>query len=44
MDTFRFGKHPPKLDYRTLRLEKYLTSKLDAPPASVDILSTFIAN
>jgi hypothetical protein len=39
MDTFRFGKHAPKLDYRTLRLTKYLTSKLSAPPVSVDVLS-----
>ena len=39
MDTFRFGKHAPKLDYRTLRLTKYLTSKLSSPPVSVDVLS-----
>jgi hypothetical protein len=40
MTTFRFGKHPPKLDYRTLKLDKYLTSELPQPPASVDVLST----
>jgi hypothetical protein len=39
MDKFRFGKLPPKLDYRTLRLKNYLTSKLAAPPASLDVLS-----
>lgn len=39
MATFRFGKHPPKLDYRTLKLKNYLTSRLPAPPASVDVLS-----
>ena len=39
MNTFRFGKHPPKLDYRTLRLKNYLTSKLAAPPSSLDVLS-----
>lgn len=39
MNSFRFGKHPPKRDYRTLRLGKYLTSKLAAPPASYDVLA-----
>src|SRR5438477_9082891 len=38
MTSFRFGKHPPKHDYRTLRLKKYLTSKLAAPPPSYDVL------
>jgi len=36
---YRFGKHAPKLDYRTLRLKKYLTSSLAAPPASYDVLA-----
>src|SRR5882762_770218 len=39
MPSYRFGKHPPKVDYRTLRLGKYLTSQLAAPPASYDVLS-----
>ena len=39
MPTYRFGKHPPKKDYRTLRLKNYLTPKLAAPPASYDVLS-----
>jgi len=39
MPTFRFGKHPPKHDYRTLRLRSYLTSTLAPPPASCDVLS-----
>ncbi len=39
MATFRFGKHPPKHDYRTLRLRSYLTSTLAPPPASCDVLS-----
>ncbi|MEI9934765.1 MAG: hypothetical protein WDM71_07930 [Ferruginibacter sp.] len=39
MPALRFGKHAPKNDYRTLRLKKYLTSKLPAPPASFDVLS-----
>jgi len=39
MSSFRFGKHPPKVDYRTLRFRTYATSKLAAPPASVNVLS-----
>ena len=39
MESFRFGKHAPKIDYRTLRLANYLTSKLPAPPKAVDILA-----
>jgi len=39
MTTLRFGKHAPKIDYRTLRLKDYLTSDLSAPPPSVDVLS-----
>jgi len=39
MLTLRFGKHAPKNDYRTLRLQDYLTSKLPAPPVSYDVLS-----
>jgi hypothetical protein len=38
MAKYRFGKHPSKLDYRTLRLQNYLTSKLSAPPPSYDVL------
>ena len=40
MPSYRFGKHAPKLDYRTLQLGNYLTSKLAAPPASYDVLPT----
>ncbi len=32
----KLGKLPPKFDERTLLLAKYLTSKLQAPPPSVD--------
>jgi hypothetical protein len=39
MSTFRFGKHPSKHDYRTLRLKNYLTDTLAPPPASVDTLA-----
>ena len=38
MSAYRFGKHPPKQDYRTLRLRKYLTAALAAPPPSYDVL------
>ena len=37
MPNYRFGKHPPKIDYRTLRLRDYV-SALPPPPASADTL------
>jgi hypothetical protein len=37
MPNYRFGKHPPKVDYRTLRLRDYV-SALPPPPASADTL------
>jgi hypothetical protein len=37
--THRFGKHPPKIDYRTLRFGNYVTSQLADPPASCDVLA-----
>jgi hypothetical protein len=40
MPNLRFGKHPPKIDYRTLRLGNYLKPSLAAPPASFDVLAT----
>jgi hypothetical protein len=39
MPGFRFGKHPPKADYRTLRFRSYTTSALAPPPASYNVLS-----
>lgn len=39
MASYRFGKHPPKVDYRTLRFKTYATAKLPAPPASVNVLT-----
>jgi len=39
MSPFRFGKHPPKVDYRTLRFKTYVTSTLPAPPPSINVLS-----
>lgn len=44
MSTYRFGKHPPKIDYRTLRFEKYLTAKLSPPPASYNALTQVYNN
>jgi len=39
MPNYRFGKHPPKIDYRTLKLKNYLKSSLAAPPPSYDVLA-----
>ncbi len=44
MAAYRFGKHPPKIDYRTLRFNNYVTSALAAPPASVDNLARVYGN
>jgi len=38
MPAFRFGKHPPKHDYRTLRFRSYATAALPAPPSSLSVL------
>src|SRR5215831_18235168 len=39
MSNVRFGKHPPKNDYRTLRFRDYVTPALPPPPASYDVLA-----
>ena len=39
MPSYRFGKRPPKIDYRTLRFKDYLTEDIAPPPASVNTLS-----
>jgi hypothetical protein len=44
MPTYRFGKHPSKHDYRTLRFKDYLTPKLNPPPPSDDVLSRVYTN
>lgn len=41
---YRFGKHPPKIDYRTLHFKTYVTSKLAAPPVSKNILDQVYTN
>ena len=38
MPQYRFGKHAPKLDYRTLRFKSYLTPLLPAPPLTYSSL------
>lgn len=44
MSIYRFGKHPPKVDYRSLRLRKYLTAALPPPPSSYDVLARVYKN
>ena len=44
MNGFRFGKHPAKRDYRTLRFADYATSNLAPPPASDNVLTRVYAN
>ena len=39
MPAYRFGKHPPKRDYRTLRFKSYATAALAAPPPSFEVLA-----
>ena len=39
MASYRFGKHPPKVDYRTLRFKSYLTPGLPPPPPSYSVLT-----
>ena len=44
MANYRFGKHPPKVDYRTLRFRNYLTSAIAPPPPSFNVLDRVYAN
>ncbi len=44
MTKFRFGKHPAKHDYRTLRFKNYLKAGITAPPAQYDVLATVYKN
>ncbi len=44
MSNHRFGKHPAKHDYRTLRFRTYLKPGLAPPPASYDVLQKVYAN
>jgi hypothetical protein len=44
MSGYRFGKHPPKHDYRTLRFKDYLSRELAAPPAEMNVLARVFDN
>jgi hypothetical protein len=44
MPNYRFGKHAPKVDYRTLRFKKYVTSQLAPPPPAYDALTLVYKN
>lgn len=41
---YRFGKHPAKHDYRTLRFKDYLKSDISVPPESDDVLARVYSN
>ena len=41
---YRFGKHPPKNDYRTLRFKDYLAKDIAAPPAALNVLDRVYKN
>lgn len=43
MPSYRFGKHPPKRDYRTLRFKNYLMRAIAPPPASDNVLARVYA-
>ncbi len=43
MANYRFGKHPAKNDYRTLRFKNYATPKLAPPPPSDNVLTRVYA-
>src|SRR5271156_3152991 len=44
MPGYRFGKHPPKADYRTLRFQDYLAAGLAAPPPALNTLDRVYSN
>jgi hypothetical protein len=44
MASYRFGKHPPMIDYRTLHFKSYLTPMLAPPPPSNDVLTRVYHN
>jgi hypothetical protein len=43
MAAYRFGKHPPKHDYRTLRFKNYLTPAIAPPPPADNVLTRVYA-
>lgn len=44
MPSYRFGKHPPKIDYRTLRFKNYLTAGLAPSPPTFNVLERVYAD
>jgi hypothetical protein len=44
MPGYRFGKHPPMNDYRTLRFKDYLKPSIAAPPPSFNVLNRVYDN
>jgi len=44
MIKYRFGKHPAKRDYRTLRFKDYLKAGIAAAPAQFNVLTTVYKN
>jgi hypothetical protein len=44
MTKYRFGKHPARRDFRTLRFKNYLTAAVAAPPAQFDVLAVVYKN
>ncbi len=44
MSNKRFGKHPPKVDYRTLRFKNYLPAKGITPKPTFNVLTEVYAN
>jgi hypothetical protein len=44
MPNCRFGKHPPKVDYRTLMFKSYLTAAIAPPPPALSVLDTIYKN
>lgn len=44
MNPYRFGKLPPKVDYRTLRFVNYVTQDIPEPNEAVDLLGRVYSN
>jgi len=42
MPNYRFGKHPPTVDYRTLRFRTYLKSTIAPPPPTYNVLTSSV--
>jgi hypothetical protein len=42
MPGYRFGKHPPKVDYRTLHFRNYALPGIAAPPSTYNVLTASV--